>query len=182
MKYYKVSWPELENDCFKLAKKLEKNKFDRILCISRGGLVWARMLSDLLNNLPISHLTVESYKDLKQQKTAKITETPLKLKNEILLLVDEISDTGKTLKLVIDYLQSIKITNFKTLAPIIRSFTKPQPDYYLKIINEWVVFPYEGRETAQTFLKNFKSKEKARKKMLEVGFKNWEINEILKGA
>ena len=178
MKFYKVSWKELEKDSFELAKKLKNHKFDRILCISRGGLVWARMFSDLLN-LPVSHLTVTSYQHLKQQKETKITETPKDLKNQHFLVIDEIVDTGKTLQVVIDYLKAQKITNFKTLAPIVRTFSKPLPYYYLKVINDWVIFPYETRETVGAFLKLFKSKEKTRKKLLEVGFEKWQINEIL---
>ena len=181
MKFYKLSWQELQADCYKLAKKLKKQKFDRILCISRGGLVWARMFSDLLN-LPVSHLTVVSYQDLKQQKETKITEVPATLENQNMLVVDEIADSGKTLKIVIDYLHSINIYKFKTLAPIIRKFTKPKPDIYLKIINEWVIFPYEIRETAQAFIKLFTTKDKAKKKLLEVGFENWEIDEIFQSS
>jgi len=83
MNFYKVSWEELEEDCLQLAKKLKGYKFDRILCISRGGLVWARMFSDLLDNLPISHLTIISYKTIHQQEDVKITELPTKdFKNE----------------------------------------------------------------------------------------------------
>ncbi|MBI5126923.1 hypothetical protein HZA76_00505 [Candidatus Roizmanbacteria bacterium] len=170
MKFYKVSWEELEQDCFKLAKKINKYKFDRILCISRGGLVWARMFSDLLGNLPVSHLTVVSYQDLKQQKEVKITETPAKLKNERLLVVDEIDDTGKTLKIIKNYLRSLNIKKYFTLAPIIRSFSDPKPDFYLKIIDDWIIYPYELKETYLAFLKVFKSKSTAKKMLVKYGF------------
>lgn len=181
MKFYKLSWEELEKDCFELAKKIKKERFDRILCISRGGLVWARIFSDLLN-LPISHLTVTSYQDLKQQKETKITETPNNLKNQRFLVIDEIVDTGKTLQVVIDYLKSQKITSFKSLAPIVRSFSNPLPDYYTKIIDNWIIFPYETRETCEAFLKIHKSKSKAIEKLLEVGFEKKQINEIFQGS
>lgn len=174
MSFYKVSWTELEKDCYKLAKKIKLHKFDRILCISRGGLVWARIFSDLLS-LPISHLTVESYKDLKQHKTTAITETPARLKSKSLLVVDEISDTGKTYRIVINYLRSLKIYNFKTLAPIIRTFTKPIPDFYLKTIDDWIIYPYELRETYDAFLKIYKTREKTIEMLLKNGFKKSEI-------
>ncbi len=175
LKFYKVSWEELERDCYLLAKKIKKYKFDRILCISRGGLVWARMFSDLLGNLPVSHLTVVSYQDLKQQKEVKITETPSRLKNERLLVVDEIDDTGKTLKIIKDYLRSLNIKKYYTLAPIIRTFSDPKPDFYLKIIDDWIIYPYEIKETYKAFLKVFKKKEKAKKMLLKYGFKELEL-------
>ena len=179
MKFCKVSWTELEKDCFALAKKLKGYKIDRILCISRGGLVWSRMLSDLLGNLPISHLTVESYQDLKQQKETKITELPQKdFKNETILVVDEIADQGKTFRTVINYLNSLKIKKFYTLSPYIKSHTSPLPDFYLKKINAWVIFPYEIRETYEAFIKIF-GEGKAKKEMMKVGFINKEINSLL---
>jgi len=178
MKFYKVSWEELEKDCFELYKKIKKYKFDRILCVSRGGLVWARMFSDLSGNLPVSHLTVISYQDLKQQKEVKITETPKKLKNEKLLVVDEIVDTGKTLKIIKDYLRSLNINNYYTLSPIIRSFTNPKPDFYLKIIDDWIIYPYELKETHQAFLKVFKNNKKAKKMLIKYGFEKNLVYEL----
>lgn len=176
--FYKVSWEELEIDCFALYQKIKKYKFDRILCISRGGLVWARMFSDLSGNLPVSHLTVVSYQDLKQQKEVKITETPKKLKNERLLVVDEIVDTGKTLKIIKDYLRSLSINNYYTLSPIIRSFTNPKPDFYLKIIDDWIIYPYELKETYKAFLKIYKTKEKALKMLGKYGFDKKQVYEL----
>src|SRR3989344_1317408 len=104
MKFYKVSWEELNQDCLDLYKKIKHLKFDRILCISRGGLVWARMFSDLLN-IPVSHITAISYSGIHQRKDVKITEFPKheNLKNQILLVVDEIGDHGKTLAATIDF-------------------------------------------------------------------------------
>ena len=152
MKFHKVSWNQLVKDCHKLADNIKKNKFDRILCISRGGLVWSRMFSDLLD-LPISHLTVESYRDLRQQKETKITETPNNLKNEIFLVVDEISDSGKTYQVVVDYLRSLKITKFYTLAPYIKPKTTFIPDFHLHCLDAWVIFPYEIKETEKALKK-----------------------------
>jgi len=172
MNFYKVSWEELEEDCLQLAKKLKGYKFDRILCISRGGLVWARMFSDLLDNLPISHLTIISYKTIHQQEDVKITELPTKdFKNETLLVVDEIADHGATFQKVRDYLKTLKIKKYYTLAPIIRSFTQPRPDFYLKIIDEWIIYPYEIKETYEAFLKIYRTKEKAKKMLLKYSFR-----------
>lgn len=176
MRFYKVSWDELNRDCLKLYKKIKHLKIDRILCISRGGLVWARMFSDLLN-LPVSHLTAISYTGIHQRKDVKITELPNheNLKNQVLLIVDEIGDLEKSLAAVNEFLKSIKIKKFYSLSPIIRTFTQPKPDYYLKVIDEWVIFPYELKETYDAFLKIFKTPAKAKQMLLENGFKKSEI-------
>ncbi|MFZ6034612.1 MAG: phosphoribosyltransferase [Patescibacteria group bacterium] len=161
MKFHKVSWEELEKQCLELALKTKNTKINRIICISRGGLVWARMLSDLLS-IPVSHLTVESYADLKQIKTPIVTESPTHLpERETWLVVDEICDTGNTFKVVIDHLKKIRTKKIYTLAPIIKSHSKFIPDFWVEKIDAWVIFPYELRETYESFLKVFKSKNEA---------------------
>ncbi|MFH0979426.1 MAG: phosphoribosyltransferase family protein [Candidatus Roizmanbacteria bacterium] len=179
MKFYKVSWEELEEDCFAFYKKIKKYKFDRILCISRGGLVWSRMFSDLLS-LPISHLTAISYSGIHEQKDVKIKDLPDKdiFKNQTLLVVDEIADHGKTFAKVKEYLQSIKVKKYYTLAPIIRTYTKPRPDFYLDIIDEWIIYPYELRETYEAFLKIYKTSKKAKEMLLKNGFKKYSLRSL----
>lgn len=80
--FQKISWQQLEKDCLTLfPKALEKvhdddREIDTIVSISRGGDVIARMFSDFLDNLPISHITIQAYKDLKKEKQTIISEAP----------------------------------------------------------------------------------------------------------
>src|SRR3989338_3029997 len=174
MRFYKVSWDELNRDCLKLYNKIKHLKIDRILCISRGGLVWARMFSDLLN-IPVSHLTAISYTGIHQRKDVKITELPNHgyLKNQVLLVVDEIGDHGKTLAAVNKFLKSIKIKKFYSLSPIIREYTDPKPDFYLHIKKEWIIFPYIIVYNAGLMVKNiFFGAEKSGKKLHALLFEN----------
>lgn len=179
MEFYKVSWQQYEKDCLRLAKKLEGIQIDKIIAISRGGLVVARILSDLLAK-PISHITIEAYKNLKQKKSVTITEVPsTNFNNQSILIVDEIADSGRTLQRALSYFKNFQVNKITTLALYIKSKTKPLPDFWAKKIDAWVIFPYEVRETHEALAKLYKSDEKTKKKMLEVGFEKWEINEIL---
>lgn len=180
MQFHKISWLKYHKDCLMLAKKLKAEKIDKIVAISRGGLVVARILSDLLL-IPISHITIESYKDLKRKKHAIITETPTSnFQRQTILIVDEIADSGRTFKRALSYFKNFQIKKIFTLALYIKSRTKPIPDFWSQKIDAWIIFPYEVRETYEAFVKLFKSKEKARAKMLEVGFKGWEFQSIEK--
>lgn len=176
MKYKKISWDKLEKDCIKLAKIIENShKIDRIVCISRGGLPWARVMSDLLK-LPVIHLAVESYSDLKQVKKPIITESPKDIpKKENWLVVDDISDTGDTLHLVVDHLKNYLGKTIYTMTPYIKPKTKFIPDFYAEKIDAWVIFPYEIRETYEAFLKIYKTYHKTKEMLLQCGLKNWEI-------
>ncbi len=180
--FFKISWEMLEKDCLLLAKKIENlpksKQIDQIIAISRGGLVWARVLSDLLK-IPISHMTIESYKNLRQQKKAMISEAPAhSFEGKSILIVDEIADSGKTLKRARSYFQNFALAKVYLLAPYIKSHTKVPLDFFARKIDGWIIFPYELRETFDAFVKLYKSKKKAHGQMLKVGFKKWQLENL----
>lgn len=179
IKFLKISWEDLEKNCLDLSQRLKDINIDKIVAISRGGLVWARVLSDLLN-LPISHITIESYLDLTQEKEPVITEVPdREFHGENLLIIDEVCDSGKTFERAISYFKKYKTKKILTLAPYVKKRTKFMPNFYSKSsMTEWIIFPYEVRETYDAFAKLFNDVKKAKEKMLEVGFEKWEINDI----
>ena len=182
MIFYKISWAQLYHDCLSLAEKIlkKKLKINRIVAISRGGLVPARILSDFLS-LPISNIVISSYSNLKQLKEPKIIEAnSFKWCGENLLIVDEVSDSGKTFKRALKYFNNKPTGKIYTTSPYIKPKTTFVPDFYLKTIDAWIVFPYDLRETYEAFLKQEKSKKKALKKLKKIGFKNWEIKMIEK--
>ncbi len=175
-KFLKISWNQYQKNCFILAKDVRKKNIDFIVAISRGGLVIARILSDILS-LPISHITIISYQDLKQKKEIKITETPSRIfDNQTVLLVDEIADSGKTFRRASEYFDRFKNCSIYTLALYIKSYTKPVPDFWARKTDAWVIFPYELQETYQAFKKLYKSS--AEEKLFEVGFKKWEVDQV----
>lgn len=176
MIFHKISWKDYHKACIDLAKQVKKLKIDKIIAISRGGLLPARILSDLLT-IPISHITIESYQSLKKKKYLTITDVPsISFNGQTILIVDEIADTGRTFKRAISYFKNFRVKKIYTLAPYMKPHTKYVPDFWGKKIDAWIIFPYELKETQQAFLKLFKTKDKARKKLIEVGFLNWELS------
>ena len=183
IKFHKVSWEQYEKDCIELVQKIEKlpkaEKPTKIVAICRGGLVAARILSDLLS-IPISNITIASYKNLKQEKEPLIDETPsASFNNEVVLLVDEICDTGKTFKRALSYFNNFPLKKIYTLALYTKSHANPQPDFFAKKIDAWIIFPYELRETKAAFMKMYKSEKETNEKLLKVGFKTHEVKAIL---
>lgn len=175
MKFTKISWEKLEKDTIALSQKIQKTKIDEIISISRGGMVVSRILSDLLK-LPISHIAIESYADMKQKKEPIVTQVSTReFKGEIILLVDEVSDTGKTYECALLYLKTLPISKVYAACPYIKPHTKFVPDFWIENLDNWIVFPYDIRETKETFIKQLGSIEKAQWKMRELGFKEWEL-------
>jgi len=171
-----VSWEKLHQACFKLAKKISHKKlqFDRIVCISRGGLVVARIFSDLLE-LPISNFTIVAYVTIGKTKTPKIVERlAVSIKNERILLVDEIVDHSSTLKKAITYLKTFSPKKITTVVPYIKSWSFPQPAFWQVKTDKWVIFPYEVRETIEQLVEIWQkkglSKQEIEKNLIKLGF------------
>jgi len=177
MAFFKLSWVQFYKDCLYLGKKIKESKIkiDKLIAISRGGLVPARILSDFLT-LPVSNIIISSYINLKQLKEPEIIEvTEVNLKSKSILIVDEVSDTGKTFIRTLNYFKKKSVKNIFTCAPYIKPRTRFVPNFYQRTINAWIVFPYDLRETYEALLKEEKNKEKAEEKLSKIGFKKWEI-------
>jgi hypoxanthine phosphoribosyltransferase len=158
IQFHYISWQELHHLCFELLKKVKKEKleFDRIVCISRGGLVVARIFSDFLD-LPISNFTIVSYASVGKIGKPKVMEAlAANIKKERVLLIDEIIDSGMTLKKAISYLEKKEPQKIITLVPVIKPWTKLKPDFWQIETKEWVVFGYEVRETIDDVVKIWK--------------------------
>ena len=119
-----------------------------ILGISRGGLIAAAVLSYKLDVRLIQAVRVEHYDDQNNRLAsgARFVDGPeplatLNITTERLLIVDDIVDTGETLKLVRravrDHADQIKVA-----ALYVRSNQKRAADWYWKFEDEWVVFPW----------------------------------------
>ncbi|MBU1084755.1 hypothetical protein KKB06_00165 [Patescibacteria group bacterium] len=178
MKFQYISWEEIQDHCFKFSKKIikEKIKFDRIICISRGGLVISRILSDFLK-LPISNFTIVSYASVGNSGQPKIVEKlSVDIKGESVLLVDEITDKGTTLKVAYDYLKPLNPQKIITFTPIIKPWSNPLPDFWQLKTNKWVVFSYDVRETIDDLKKIYKKEGKTlkdlKKEIQKLNFNN----------
>lgn len=180
VQFTKISWARFASDTYELARIIRQSgaPLSKIVAISRGGLVLSRILSDLLG-LPVSHMTIVSYQDLKQTKEPMITEGISGISSsDDILLVDEISDSGKTFQRAQAYLANFPYRSLKLAALYQKSHTDPRPDFACATLDSWVIFPYEVRETYRAFTSLFKTSEKALSKMKEVGFTQEELSSI----
>ncbi len=167
IEYLPVSWEEYHTLAQRLAQKLLSDNvhIDEIVAISRGGLALGHLLTDFLR-VPISTFTIQSYNNYLTQGQVKITKpltTPIHDKQ--ILLVDDVSDTGKTLIRALEYLKAQQPKNVTTLT----LFYKPQsiykPDYFAKTTPDWIIFPYEVTETIITLFRAMKKEKKSTKEI-----------------
>ena len=156
-----VSWDDYHSKTEQLALQIYEDgwKFNQVICIAKGGMrvgdVFARLF-----NVPLAILSVESYRgdgNKKDQRGSVIfsrdlAKTTPNIGSKV-LLVDDLADSGITLKKSIDWLQHFY--GFYIEEPIrtavlyhkaVSSFV---PDYYIDYLEDspWIHMPYEKYET-----------------------------------
>ena len=101
-------------DIIKEIKKIDFWDFDIIVCIGRGGIIPGSILSYMLDkHLVILWMNFRDEKNQIKYKTPKlIKKFDTKIKNMKILLVDDISKTGKTIGYAKKLLNNNKIKTF----------------------------------------------------------------------
>ncbi len=139
------SWEDVTKMIETLAKKIGDERFDSIVGISRGGWVPARMLSDYLNIDHMFSIGIKRYVKRKLKPNTYIYDFPNRILGKKVLIVDDVSETGKTLLLAKHALFKLDIIS-KTCALNIKESTKYKPDFYVKKEREWIIYPWEKQE------------------------------------
>lgn len=152
MKFIAPSWDEIYLKCIALAEILRKKEsvpLDYIVGVSRGGLILARILSDLLDIQDVSIIKCEYYSDIGEtNKRPRISQD---LKEDVsgknVLLIDDVSDTGESLAEIRSYISYRRPRSFKIATIYVKPKSRVLPDYYVSKTSAWVIFPWELYET-----------------------------------
>ena len=125
-------------------------KPDTIVCINRGGMIVSRLLSDFLDIKDIRTIRVEHYSIVEKQERARIVE-PLsnKLNGEKILLVDDVTDTGESLKVARDYLLNNGASEVRIATLHYKPWSSIKPEYFVEQTNKWIIYFWEMTETAK---------------------------------
>jgi len=187
-KFFVPNWTRFYKDIDKLSEKIKRDNFkpDIIVAIARGGWVVGRILSDFLDLPNVTDLHISFYVDInKTKKEPVILENVGKdVKDQKVLVVDDVSDTGESLIKAIEHLQKYKPKIIKTATVYIKPWTKFIPDYYVRKVDKWIIYPYEIRETIkklkEKWEKEGKNIEWIKKTLIKIGINSWEVEKELK--
>ncbi|TET20785.1 phosphoribosyltransferase [Candidatus Bathyarchaeota archaeon] len=164
MKLEIPTWEQIYEMLLNLANKIRKDglKPDVILGVSRGGWPPARVLSDLLENPELANVKTEFYMGVAETKSEPTITQPVSIsvQDKKVLVVDEIADTGKSLRLIQSHLKKQGASEIKIATIYYKPWSVVTPDYYEKESSAWVVFPWERKETVRNVVKRFKSEGK----------------------
>jgi len=124
--------------------------YDLIVSIARGGWIPARLIAKHLNIRELVSYGVRSYNDEdEQEKVVVYQDFPKNIdtlvRDRHVLIVDDIADTGKTLRTAYDILLKL---HPKTLATACTHFKKRstiEPKFYIHEVEDttWIEFPWE---------------------------------------
>lgn len=152
-----INYDEYNSLCKKLAAMLVDEKFNYIFGIPRGGLPISTYLS---HHFDIDLIT--SLEHLYSLLLIRTTESEKKNKLKI-LIVDDIVHTGLTLSRIKRYVKPFENIEFifvslclRRISPhsflgflrrpvfwIKRMILVRKPDYYVRVVDKWIVFPWE---------------------------------------
>ena len=172
------SWDEIYDMLLRLAERIRGDKFhpDVIVGVSRGGWPPARVMSDLLGNPELANVRVEFYVGVAETKGEPVITQPLSVPVEgrRVLIMDDVADTGKSLRLVRDHVEKNGAAEIKLATIYYKPWSEIKPDYYVRETEAWIVFPWERKETVRNMVERCKVKgiplEEVKRRLIEGGF------------
>ena len=142
-----MGWPLFNSLARDVAQKIINTKYnpDFIIGLARGGWVLSRVLCDYLGVKDLASLKVEHWGVTASQDGSAQIKYPLTidLKGRRVLIVDDITDTGDSLRLAVDHITHLSPDELKTVTLRYIKGGKFIPDYYADEITwRWVIFPW----------------------------------------
>jgi uncharacterized protein len=158
IQYAVPTWNQIYCMLLNLAQKIRCDSYspDIIVGIARGGIVPTRILSDLLDISELALIQINFYVDIAKTKQEPVLKQslPKNIAGTKALLVDDISDTGRSLKLAKVHLQQQDLKEIKIATLYANEATITMPDYFETLTSRWVVFPWDVKETIRKILQS----------------------------
>ncbi|NOQ45449.1 MAG: phosphoribosyltransferase [Desulfobulbaceae bacterium] len=154
-----ISWGEVYRLSALLSRQVKDAGYlpDVVVAIARGGYVPARLVCDFLDiynltDMRISHYTAGSSKE----ETARLS-SPLcmEIKGLKVLIVDDITDTGDTVKVALQHLREFGPAEVKVAVLQHKKQSTLKPDFYAKTLVKWrwIIYPWAVVEDIGGFLR-----------------------------
>ncbi len=127
--------------------KAKGTKFDIVIGIARGGIPLAMVIADAIE-VRMDIINVKSYTGIRQRGKPMILSTLTSgIKGKRVLLVDDLIEEGETMHTVLGFLSKEKPLEIRTAVLFKKPWSKFEPDFYLKVVDKWIVFPWDRFET-----------------------------------
>jgi xanthine phosphoribosyltransferase len=142
-KFY--SFEEFKKDVNILSEKIKKYNPDCLVAIARGGLTLSHFLGENLNIRSVYTINSIHYDGEKKLDTFEIKNIPNLSNHKKLVLIDDISDSGETLKEIIDILKTeYPEIEIKTATIFYKKDSLIIPDFKVRVADKWITFFWEN--------------------------------------
>lgn len=161
-----VTWNEIETWCENINEKMLNDfKPEVIIGMSRGGLVPARIIADMLvlkelYAIKTEHWGLTATSDGKASLKYGLNAS---IEGKKVLIVDDITDTGQSMQLAHDYAAEQKPAELKTATLLHIGHSTFEPDYYSDFVDDsqwtWFIFPWNVYEDVSNLSSKIKEKD-----------------------
>jgi hypoxanthine phosphoribosyltransferase len=143
-----LTWADVEQGVSIIINRIGNKKYDYVIGIANGGLIPATLIAKKLKLKTLS-VGVTSYENTEQLKTitmwSEINDINHPYKYGTCLIVDDISDSGKTFSFLKKYCLNEGEILTDSASLVVKPKTSFMPDYFaMSVSNDvWVKFPWE---------------------------------------
>jgi|694.fasta_scaffold00081_126 xanthine phosphoribosyltransferase len=148
-----ISWTSIHHGVEKLVELIKSDDKipEAVIAVGRGGLIPGTLIAYKLGIDDVVNYTVQSYDDELRKSTGEFRELQKpankfieKYKDRYVLVVDDLSDRGHTLRHIKKELHEMIDLRFATL--FIKTGAKFKPDYHVHEYPDdtWLTFPWEA--------------------------------------
>lgn len=128
---------------------------DLVVAIGRGGFVPARIVCDSLMLSTLTSIRVEHWGVAARSLESATIRYPLPIpvRDMDILVVDDVTDTGKTLEVAVRYLREQSPAGIRTAVLHHKTCSAFVPDYHVVVENSWrwIVYPWALHEDLAGF-------------------------------
>ncbi len=163
-----VDWNNVYDLCRDVSKEMKDARFkpEVIIGVARGGWYLARVLCDFfllkdLFSLKMEHWGITAtITGAAEMKYGLDDAARNKLRAKRVLIADDLTDTGDSLKLVVEYVKSLGAKDVKTATLHHKTSSSFVPDFYGELIKEWrwVIYPWSIHEDVMELVEKVISK------------------------
>jgi len=141
---YYYAYDEFVTDTKTLVKQCEPFQADALIAIIRGGLTLGQAFAHAIDSRALYTINSILYEGKERGESCDIFNMPDLSKASKVLLLDDIIDSGKTIKEVLHQLQTCyPEVEFKIASLFYKKSAVIQPDFAVKEATEWIEFFWE---------------------------------------
>lgn len=149
MKCVLTNWDYIYNLCRNLSNKIKDSDFkiDVVVALTRGGWIPGRILCDFIGLHDLVGLKIEHYVGtalMEDEAIVKYTVDERAVKDKNVLIIDDITDTGKSIESARDYILKLNPKDIKTAVLQFLFTSNAKIDFYAEYLDEWawIIYPW----------------------------------------